>query len=487
MRSIGRFAAPLLALGCAPRLPEARGPLLEPPPSFALAEAAPAEAPLPWSAYLEEPTLHALIGEALERGAEAQLAAQEVARARADLRGAGARRLPSVSAQAAAGLTRFSADTMDGAGYLNQPIAGQPVPRSYPELGMGLEASWELSAWGQLRHLQASARARYLGSLAGEALVTAGVVADLATAWYELVALDRALAALDAAAARQDQALSLVRAQKEAGRVDELAVLQMAAALADTRAERVDAEQRRAELELSINLRAGRMPQPVARAAGALERPPLAPAVGLPAEALRRRPDVLAAEQRVAAAGFDLRAARAAFYPSLNLRAGLGLAAFQARYLGSPEAVGFSLGAGLVAPVINRGAILADFHRSEADEIDALVEYQRVLVLGVVEVQAQLEGLARAEARLAERGAQRAAALRAVEVSGALFSAGRASYVEVLVAEEAALAAERSMVAAELERCWRSIGLYRALGGGWAPRPADQPAGSPGGRSSKRR
>jgi NodT family efflux transporter outer membrane factor (OMF) lipoprotein len=475
--------------GCAPKLP----PVPTPREAVAAPNTFEAEgpsstdstevptAPLPWAQWVEEPALRALIGEALVGGFDLRLASHELVRAHAGLRAASARRFPSLGGRAGGDLRRFPERTADGAGYRGQPIDGRPPPSVYPELGFGLEASWEVSAWGALRHARGAAQVRALASAAAVELVSVTVVSEVAAAWYELMALDQTVASLEAAAARRAQVVGVVEAQSRAARSDAWALAQVSAAAAAARADLQAAQQLRAEQELTINRMLGRMPAPVARAEGALSRPPVPPAAGVPAEVLRRRPDVRAAERSLLAAGLDLKAARAAFFPTIDLRGDVGLASFQAGTLLAPEAVGIGVGAGLLGPLINRGGLQADFARARSAQLDALVEYERTLVHSVTEVQGHLSGLSRASAQVEHRRAQQAASAQAVSAAAALFASGRANTADVLIAEEALLEADRALVAAELERCLRAIALYRALAGGWAPIASPTPGDAEGG------
>jgi multidrug efflux system outer membrane protein len=498
-RTVARVVVLCVGVGCAPKLPptptvgvRAQLPATFSPAGAPAGEVADADAQAAgapgWREWLTEPELRALVEEALSAGFEARLAEVARARAAAGLRAAGARRLPSVSGAAGGGVTRFPVGTAEGAGYRGQPIAGRAPPPLYPEVGVGLEARWEVSTWGALRHARRGAAARALAADAEAQLVTAVVASELAAAWYQLAAQDALVSSLEAAADRRAAALRVVEAQAQAARADSSAVAQVAATLADAQAALTAARQGRREQELSINAVLGRMPQPVPRAAGALSRPPTPPRPGLPAAVLARRPDVRAAELRLEAAGFDLQAARAAFFPTIELRAGLGLAAMQATRLRVPEAVAWGLGGALVGPLLNRGALQLGFAEARADQIEALVHYERTLVEGVIEVIGQVEGLAQAELLVAHRAAQRAAAEEGVRASGALFAAGKRTAVDVIIAEEAMLEADRAQVAAELERCLRAIALARALGGGWEGAPPPQSsAPSRSGRSSSRR
>jgi outer membrane protein TolC len=231
---------------------------------------------------------------------------------------------------AGAGISKFGRYTADGAGNAATDITpGRTVPTHLSDLGLGLQATWEIDAWGRLKSLRESALAQYLGSIEGTHLVVTQLISDLASAYFELVALDHSLDVLQQTVKRQQEALSVVHLQKLAGRANELAVQQFAAQLASTRALEQETARRIAEAENQINLLRGSYPQPVGRSkAATLSEVGATVRAGVPSSLLQNRPDIRQAELQVQAAKFDLKAARAAFFPSLSITAGAGFRAF---------------------------------------------------------------------------------------------------------------------------------------------------------------
>jgi outer membrane protein TolC len=199
-------------------------------------------------------------------------------------------------------------------------------------------------------------------------------------------------------------------------------------------------------------------------------------AIGLPAELLASRPDVRRAELELGAAALDVDAARAAFFPRLELGASLGLQAFEpSRWLQVPESVAYGLFGGLVAPVFNRAPLEARLDAAAARQVEALMTYRRTVLEAVAEVSTQAEAVRRSEERLRLRQSQKAALERSVETADVLFRAGRATYLEVLLAREASVRAELALVDAWQANRLATVALYRALGGGWADLTADTP------------
>src|SRR5690606_19711925 len=184
---------------------------------------------------------------------------------------------------------------------------------------------------------------------------------------------------------------------------------------------------------------------------------------------LRNRPDIRRAELEVRAADCDLSAARAAFFPRFQISASAGYQAFEPRYLFStPESIAYSAIGGLIAPLVNRSAIEADFAAARrAAQIEAMVQYQQAILSGFAEGASGLARVERSAEAVAFRRAQHDATRGTVDAADTLYRAGKATYFEVLMAQQNTLAAELELIqAAKLQR-QASVALYRALGGGW--------------------
>mgnify|MGYP005818532333 CR=1 FL=1 len=167
------------------------------------------------------------------------------------------------------------------------------------------------------------------------------------------------------------------------------------------------------------------------------------------------------------AAKLDLKAARAAFFPSITLSAGVGYQAFDPRYLlSTPASLAYSATAGLVAPLVNRAAIEAQFATAKAVQIEAMYNYQKVVLDAFVEVANGLAGLEANAKLVATKAAKRHALERTIQTADALFRAGQATYFEVLMAEQSTLSAELDLIDARLRAHLTSIAIYAALGGG---------------------
>lgn len=460
----------LLALtGCAPAatVPEVREVKL--PAAFDRAAPGPSIASLDWRAYFGDPNLNALVGEALSGNLDlkAQLARIEIARA--SVQRAHGARLPQISLALGGALHKYGRYTMDGAGNAATDITpGRRVPELLPDLRVGVRASWEADLWGRLGSLQGAARSRYLATVEGTNLVITNLIGDLATAYYQLVALDRMQEVIGQTIARQTEALAMMRVEKQAGRTTELAVQQFEAELASTKALSAQTLAQAHALENQINLILGRTPRAIVRTAGLEREVPASVATGVPSELLRNRPDIRAAELALQATRFDLAAARAAFYPRITISANLGYQAFDPRFLlDTPASIAYGVVAGLVAPLVNRSGIKAAFSAAKASQLEAMYHYQSVILRSFVEVATGLDRLHQGAEIVAQRRAKKAATSLAVTAADALFRAGKASYLDVLVAQQATLEAELELIGALRAQHVASVQLYKALGGGW--------------------
>jgi len=467
----------LLAAGC--RVAAPMGPAAAPgaPKSFT-------QAPLtdtisvgatPWRQFFQDPALAGLIDTALQQNLDLRMAVQRVEVFQAQYLARRGALLPTVMAGGTSGLDRYGKYTMTGVGNydtnLSQNINGnQRVPTTLtPDLFVGLRSSWEIDMWGKLRSRRKAAYLRVLGSEQGRNLVVTNVVADVARAYYELLTLDNQLTTLLRNTRFQQEGLRLIRVQKEAGRVTELAVQQFAAQALRTESLAYGIRQRITETETGLNQLMGRYPQPIRRGPTLPNQQglPTRLGAGLPATALLRRPDVRQAELELQASSAEIDAARAAFLPSLTLTPYVGLNAFRTSLLLDPGSVVFGAVAGLAGPVLNRAQVRADYRQAVASNYQGYYRYQQTLQTGFREVVVGLQGLENFRAVADLRAREVAQLQSAVATSNELFVAGYASYLEVITAQRSVLEAELSLADARQAQLLQSVNLYRALGGGW--------------------
>jgi NodT family efflux transporter outer membrane factor (OMF) lipoprotein len=470
--ALAALAALVVLAGCVPSLADnpAREPHKETPASFgggARDESAPATTSLAqktWSDLFASPALRALIGEALRDNRELGIQLQELVIVQNEISTRQGETLPRVSASAGAGVEKTSKHTSQG---VSDDAHG--LPENLGNFTFGLAASWEVDIWRRLRNATDAARLRYRATVEARHFLQTQLVAEIARSYYELVSLDVEIETVRRNLDVQKNALEVVRLEKLAARVTELAVQRFEAEVLKNQSRLYDLEQERVQAENRINFLVGRFPQPVKRSVEDFRAPvPEALSAGLPSELLANRPDVRRAELELEASKLDVKSAKAAFYPSLTLDAGLGYRAFSAEHLvATPESLFYGLAGSLTAPLLNRRAIEAQYRSANARQIQAVLGYEKALLQAFTDAVNQIaviENLRKASELQQQQVARLASA---VEISNVLFQSARADYMEVLLTRRDSLEAEVSLLETK-RRQWLAVtGLYQALGGGW--------------------
>jgi NodT family efflux transporter outer membrane factor (OMF) lipoprotein len=423
-----------------------------------------------WRQYFADTLLVKLIDTALTGNFDLQMALQRIEVARAGVKSANGALLPQVGLSIGGGVRKFGLYTMDGAGNITTEITpGQLVPINLPDMYVGLNASWEIDIWGKLRNQRKSAFANYLSSIEGTNFVISNLVADVGIAYYELIALDNELEIITQTIRQQQEALEVVKLQKDAGRANELAVQQFQAQLLNSQTLEFETKQQILEQENLINFLLGRYPQSIQRSKEILfEEMPQQFSSGIPSQLLSNRPDIREAEFQVQATKFDLKSAKAAFFPNLNITAGLGFQAFNPEFMfTSPASLAYSVLGGLVAPLINMNALKAQFNTAKASQLTAMYNYQKTILNGYVEVANELSNLNNLQQIISLKKQQSAVLTQSVETSNELYKSGRATYLEVLLAQQNSLQTQLELISVNKRQRIATVNIYKTLGGGW--------------------
>ncbi|MND48074.1 Toluene efflux pump outer membrane protein TtgI precursor [compost metagenome] len=267
----------------------------------------------------------------------------------------------------------------------------------------------------------------------------------------------------------QNNALEIIKIQKEASRVTELAVRKFSAEVLNSQSLQYEIQQKITEAENRINFLLGRYPQPIARSSTNFTD--LIPAdihVGIPSQLLANRPDVKQAELELAAAKLDVKAARAEFYPSLGISGSIGLQAFDPSYLVKfPESMLYSLAGELAAPLINRNGLKAELASANAKQIQAIYNYERTILNAYVEVANQMSTISNSQKSYELKSKQVDELTHSIDISNDLFRSARADYLEVLMTQRDALDAKLELVETKKQQLNAVVNIYQALGGGW--------------------
>lgn len=415
-----------------------------------------------------------LIDSVLVRSNDIKIGFLEIASSRADFALQRGLRMPTVSGIIQPSLRRFGKYTMDGVGNYDTQFSSnitkdQIIPENLPDLQLGMQASWEWDIWGKLAKRKKASALRYLASESGQQWLITSLVADVAGAYGQLVALDQELAILKSNIAIQRKAFELVQVQKEAGVVNESAVQQLEAQFLNSRAQEGDVLQQITVLENQVRYYLNKPGAKIKRTSYpfqcALDSSLFA---HVKIDQLENRPDIRQAKLNLTAAFESKESAQLALKPSIVLSGILGVQGFQPAYLFQlPASLAYQLLGGLTTPWLNRSAITSDILRSDAHWKARDLAYQNALINGYLEWDTQVKslGFLQRQSQLKEREVMLTKG--AINTVGTLFLTANASYLEVLTAQQNALRSELELLEISRKRWTHAIQLYRVLGGGW--------------------
>lgn len=346
-------------------------------------------------------------------------------------------------------------------------LPGHHFPDPLPNILLAFDVLWRLDIWREFRNARDAAAERYLAALERRNYFVTRLVAEVAENYYGLMALDNRIETLNRIIELQQQSLEIAKARKAAGRDTELAVRRFEAEVRKNQSERLLVVQEIVEVENRINFLVNRPPQHVERAcAGFLDLTIHPLCAGVPAQLLLNRPDIRQAEHEVEAAGLDIKVARAQFFPRLDITAGIGYQAFRPKYLFNPEALTYNAMGELVAPLINRNAIQAEYKSANARQLQSVYNYQRVILNAVVEVVNRMSRVENYSRSIDIKRQQLQALEASVDIATKLFQAARAEYVEVLLAQRDLMDARTVLIQTKREQLAAIVNTYQALGGG---------------------
>jgi outer membrane protein, multidrug efflux system len=423
-----------------------------------------------WKQFFTDQNLIALIDTALKNNQELNIVLQEIYIAKNEIRARRGAYLPFIDGVAAVGAEKVGRYTSQGASDdANNITPGQKVPVTLPNYMFGVNASWEVDIWKKLRNAKNSAIRRYLSSIEGKNFMVTNLISEIANSYYELMALDNQLEILKQNIQIYQNSLEIVKLQKISAKVTELAVRRFEAEVLKNQSRQFSIMQSITETENRINFLVGRFPQTVTRNSKTFnDLQPDAISAGVPSQLLENRPDIRQAEQELAATKLDVKSAKAQFYPSLIISAGAGYAAFNPQYLvTTPQSLIYSIAGGLVAPLINRNAIKANYYSANSRQIQAVYNYEQTILNAHIEVVNQLSMINNLGKSYELKAQQVKTLTESIEISSVLFKSARADYMEVLLTQRDALESKFELVETKMKQMNAKVNIYRALGGGW--------------------
>lgn len=421
-----------------------------------------------------DPVLIALVDTAIANNLDLQNAMQRIMIARANLIFQKGLRLPSLDGFVSASVDRYGKYTMTGVGNFDTNLSqnidkDQQVTDPVQDFYIGLKSSWEIDLWGKLKARKTSAQAQLLASEKGRQWIITQLVAQVASYYYELLALDNRLEIIYRNIELQERAVEIVKAQMEGGRANALAVQQFTAQLLHTRGLEYETRLGIVQLENEMNILLGQLAQtPIPRGIAISNQGiPDEIYTGTPADMLARRPDVQQAQWTLAATKADVDVARKSFLPSLVLTPYFALNAFKLPLLLNGSSLAYGLLGGLTQPIFNRYQLKSDFAVANAQQQIAYNEYKLSFLNAYKEVTTSIKGIEYFK-KIVELNNEEVETLKlAVSTSNDLYLSAYASYLEVITAQKGVLEAELKQTEAQKALLNTHLDLYRSLGGGW--------------------
>lgn len=411
-----------------------------------------------WWTLFEDATLNDLVEQALKNNADLRIAIARVEQADAVAREAGAGFFPEIDGEAAGSNKKLSTKTA------TWNASSPDILRSR---SAALTASYELDVWGRVRRANEAARAGLLASRYSRDSIRLSIAGLVSANYLALRAVDAQLAIASDSLKSREESLQLVKTRLDAGFVSPLDLFEATGAVASMQAQTADFRRQRALLENQLALLTA---NPELRiAAGDLRQLPLPPVppAGLPASLIESRPDVREAEQRLIAANANIGVAKAGYYPRFSLTGSLGTESKTLSDLFSAGANTWSLGLGLLMPVLDFGRTSARVDQAKALNEQSLIAWQNSLQVAYKEVRDALVGLRENTEAEAARNTLVENTQKALDIANRRYAAGYSGYLDVLIAQRAHNEAMQNLISTRQTRLAAVVDLFKALGGGW--------------------
>ena len=441
-----------------PELPEAfRNTAAQPKDSVTIAD-------LPWKSFFTDESLRKLIGQAIEKNYDMQLALKNIEAADLLNRQVKWNYVPDLRLAVGASTSRPSDNSLNGIS-LSQFLKTTHIEDYNASLGL----SWEADIWGKIRNQQRSALSVYLQTAEARKAIQTNIVANVARGFYNLLMLDEQLSVARRNLSLNDSTLRMIQLQFSAGQVTSLAVQQATA-------QRLAAAQLVPQLEQSMVLQenalsvlAGTLPARTERSTtlGAIPVDKKL-ATGFPSEILSRRPDVRTSELSLTIANARVGIAKANMYPSLSITAAGGVNSFKAsNWFNIPASLFGTVAGNLVQPLLNKKQLKTQFEVAKIEREKSVLQFRQTVLYAVGEVSDALVKLEKLETQhqIAE---ERVSTLKqATSNANLLFQSGMANYLEVITAQSNVLQSELDIATIRRDQLIAEVELYRSLGGGW--------------------
>ena len=475
----------VLSLGACKMGPDYNRPETSPGDAWRLAPTtAESIANLPWWELLRDPILQGLIRTALGENLDLRVAVATIEQYQAQLVIARFDLAPSVEAIGQGvyvHTTQKAIGIPAGSGIVPFPLSsGRSGGTDFGAEFGGAGINWELDLWGRIRRSIEAAHAQLLGQVENQRTIIIGLVSNVAQAYFELRGLDLQVDITKRTLKAWDESVRLSQIRFQHGDISKLDLNQFEAERASTAAQLADLEQQAVQKENQLSVLLGHRPMSIPRGIVLTDQimPPAVPP-GLPSDLLQRRPDILVAEQDLAAATANIGVAEAQRFPTFSLTGRAGASALQLTGAAGQGPFGtFAAIGSLSAPLFNATALGYQVKANEARMRQALASYKRTILSALQDVENALIAVQKSREKRAAQEQQVEALQSALSVATQRYQGGRASYLDLLTAQRNLFSAELSLADTRRSQLTAMVQLYKSLGGGWLPegRP-DAPVG----------
>jgi multidrug efflux system outer membrane protein len=449
----------LLALGGCLLGPNYERPAVDAPPAFRFAESDAKDlVNTAWWEQFQDPALNALIATALADNKDVKIAAARVEQFLGQFETTRSQLFP----QAAAGFDAQRQRVPLGTTQL--PPGVGPV---FNRFQTSLSASWEIDFFGKLRRQTEAARANLLASEEGRRATILTLVASVASSYVNLLSLDRQLDIAKSTVASRAASVNVFQLRFSGGEVSQMELAQSQSEYQASLATIPQIELQIAQQEDALSILLGHNPGDIARDRELDDLALPAVPAGLPSELLERRPDLRQAEQDLIAANALIGAARALYFPSISLTGLFGSASGQFSSLFTGPARVWSYAGSVTLPIFTAGSIGGQVKQAEAQQQQALFQYQKSIQVAFQEVADALVSLQKTREQLVVQGSQVDALRSYARLARLRFEGGYTSYIEVLDAERSLFNAQLSYAQTQGVVFTSAVSLYKAMGGGW--------------------
>jgi len=412
---------------------------------------------LAWADIFQDNELRALIVTALENNKDMLLAIERIEEARAGSIVARSALYPGLD-------LGFDAEREDESRRTNTN-----AERS-DKFFLGPTAAWELDLWGRNRRASEAAWRRYLAAEYGAQAVRLSIIADVSSAYFRLQGIEARLKINRDTLASREQALVIAQKRHKGGLTSKLEVIQSEVELAQTRASLPNVEQLKLVTENQLSVLLGESPEHKALSKRVLEQSvPTSVTAGLPSDMLRRRPDVMRAEQQMIAASEAVGVATAGLYPNFQFTTSVGYESDDFDSFINSDAKFWILNLDVAMPLFNAGARRAQLSAAESRFNQSRLNYEQIIIESFREVSDSLNNFYKAGETLEAQLALQHASAEYLSLADKRYRNGVLAYLDVLDARRSLFEAQVAVSFAREEQLLALVSLYKALGGGWDP------------------